>query len=105
MKADPEPGTIYTGKVVKVMDFGAFVNFFGARDGLVHISQLAPRRVNKVTDVVNEGDTVKVKFLGMDERGKVRLSMKAVDQQTGEDIENKPRQDDQPQQAAGGAAE
>jgi polyribonucleotide nucleotidyltransferase len=87
------------------MDFGAFVNFFGARDGLVHISQLAPRRVNKVTDVVNEGDTVKVKFLGMDERGKVRLSMKAVDQETGEDIENKPRQDDQPQQAAGGAAE
>ncbi len=103
--SDPEPGTIYTGKVVKVMDFGAFVNFFGARDGLVHISQLAPRRVNKVTDVVNEGDTVKVKFLGMDERGKVRLSMKAVDQETGEDIENKPRQDDQPQQAAGGAAE
>ena len=103
--SDPEPGTIYTGKVVKVMDFGAFVNFFGARDGLVHISQLAPRRVNKVTDVVNEGDTVKVKFLGMDERGKVRLSMKAVDQATGEDIENKPRQDDQPQQAAGGAAE
>ena len=102
--SDPEPGTIYTGKVVKVMDFGAFVNFFGARDGLVHISQLAPRRVNKVTDVVNEGDTVKVKFLGMDERGKVRLSMKAVDQETGEDIENK-RQDDQPQQAAGGAAE
>ncbi len=103
--SDPEPGTIYTGKVVKVMDFGAFVNFFGARDGLVHISQLAPRRVNKVTDVVKEGDTVKVKFLGMDERGKVRLSMKAVDQETGEDIENKARQDDQPQQAAGGAAE
>ena len=103
--SDPEPGTIYTGKVVKVMDFGAFVNFFGARDGLVHISQLAPRRVNKVNDVVNEGDTVKVKFLGMDERGKVRLSMKAVDQETGEDIENKPRQDDQPQQAAGGGAE
>ncbi len=103
--SDPEPGMIYTGKVVKVMDFGAFVNFFGARDGLVHISQLAARRVNKVTDVVNEGDTVKVKFLGMDERGKVRLSMKAVDQETGEDIENKPRQDDQPQQAAGGAAE
>jgi polyribonucleotide nucleotidyltransferase len=105
--SDPEPGVIYTGKVVKVMDFGAFVNFFGARDGLVHISQLAPRRVNKVTDVVKEGDTVKVKFLGMDERGKVRLSMKAVDQATGEDIENRPRQDEgeQPQQAAGGAAE
>jgi polyribonucleotide nucleotidyltransferase len=103
--SEPEVGHVYDGTVVKVVDFGAFVNFFGARDGLVHISQLAPRRVNKVTDVVNEGDTVKVKFLGMDERGKVRLSMKAVDQQTGEDIENKPRQDDQPQQAAGGAAE
>src|SRR5689334_8992183 len=104
--SDPEPGTIYDGTVVKVMDFGAFVNFFGARDGLVHISQLAPRRVNKTSDVVKEGDKVKVKFLGMDERGKVRLSMKAVDQQTGEDIENKQRpHEEQPQQAAGGAAE
>ena len=103
-----KPGTIYTGKVVKVMDFGAFVNFFGARDGLVHISQLAPRRVNKVTDVVNEGDTVKVKFLGMDERGKVRLSMKAVDQETGEDLEakQKPERDTQgEQQPQSGAAE
>ncbi len=87
--SDPEPGTIYDGTVVKVMDFGAFVNFFGAKDGLVHISQLAPHRVNKVTDVVKEGDKVKVKLLGMDERGKVRLSMKAVDQTTGEDIEKK----------------
>jgi len=86
------------------MDFGAFVNFFGAKDGLVHISQLAARRVNKVNDVVKEGDKVKVKFLGMDERGKVRLSMKAVDQATGEDIENKGRGGDQPQQAAGGGA-
>jgi polyribonucleotide nucleotidyltransferase len=104
--SDPEPGTIYEGTVVKVMDFGAFVNFFGAKDGLVHISQLASRRVNKVNDVVKEGDKVKVKFLGMDERGKVRLSMKAVDQATGEDIENKrPENGDQPQQVAGGAAE
>ena len=87
--SDPEPGKIYEGKVVKVMDFGAFVNFFGAKDGLVHISQLAPSRVNKVTDVVKEGDKVKVKLLGMDERGKVRLSMKAVDQTTGEDLEAK----------------
>jgi polyribonucleotide nucleotidyltransferase len=73
------------------MDFGAFVNFFGAKDGLVHISQLAANRVNKTSDVVKEGDKVKVKFLGMDERGKVRLSMKAVDQTTGEDIENKTK--------------
>jgi polyribonucleotide nucleotidyltransferase len=96
--SDPEPGTIYDGTVVKVMDFGAFVNFFGAKDGLVHISQLAAHRVNKVNDVVKEGDKVKVKLLGMDERGKVRLSMKAVDQTTGEDLEAKG---DAPQQAAG----
>jgi len=85
--SEPEVGHIYDGTVVKVMDFGAFVNFFGARDGLVHISQLAPRRVQKVTDVVKEGDRVKVKLLGFDERGKVRLSMKVVDQTTGEDLE------------------
>ncbi|HEY7229155.1 MAG TPA: polyribonucleotide nucleotidyltransferase [Pseudolabrys sp.] len=104
--SDPEVGHIYEGTVVKVMDFGAFVNFFGAKDGLVHISQLAPRRVNKVTDVVKEGDKVKVKLLGVDERGKVRLSMKAVDQTTGEDIEGKQRPEgDQPQAAQGGAAE
>jgi polyribonucleotide nucleotidyltransferase len=87
--SEPEIGHIYDGKVVKVMDFGAFVNFFGARDGLVHISQLAPKRVQKVTDVVKEGDTVKVKLLGFDERGKTRLSMKVVDQETGEDLEGK----------------
>jgi polyribonucleotide nucleotidyltransferase len=87
--AEPEIGMIYTGKVVKVVDFGAFVNFLGAKDGLVHISELAPRRVNKVADVVNEGEQVKVKVLGVDERGKVRLSMKAVDQATGEDISKK----------------
>jgi polyribonucleotide nucleotidyltransferase len=84
--AEPEIGEIYEGTVVKVMDFGAFVNFFGQRDGLVHISQLAPQRVGKVTDVVNEGDKVKVKLLGVDDRGKVRLSMKVVDQETGEEI-------------------
>jgi polyribonucleotide nucleotidyltransferase len=87
--SEPEVGHIYEGTVVKVMDFGAFVNFFGAKDGLVHISQLAPRRVQKVNDVVKEGDKVKVKLLGFDERGKVRLSMKVVDQQTGEDLEAK----------------
>jgi polyribonucleotide nucleotidyltransferase len=98
--SDPEVGLIYDGTVVKVMDFGAFVNFFGAKDGLVHISQLASRRVQKVTEVVKEGDKVKVKLLGLDERGKVRLSMKAVDQQTGEDLDAKPRADgEQPVQS------
>ena len=87
--AEPEAGTIYEGTVVKVMEFGAFVNFFGSRDGLVHISELAPHRVAKVSDVVKEGNKVKVKFLGMDDRGKIRLSMKVVDQETGEDITEK----------------
>ena len=105
--SEPEVGLIYEGTVVKVMDFGAFVNFFGAKDGLVHISQLAPRRVQKTTDVVKEGDKVKVKLLGFDERGKVRLSMKAVDQQTGEDLEAKQKAEGEQQReaAAGGAAE
>ena len=76
--AEPEVGKIYTGKVVKVVDFGAFVNFMGPRDGLVHISEMAQGRVNRVTDVVNEGDTVKVKCIGIDDRGKVKLSIKAV---------------------------
>jgi polyribonucleotide nucleotidyltransferase len=89
LTSEPEVGAIYDGKVVKVVDFGAFVNFFGAKDGLVHVSQMAAHRVNKPSDVVKEGDMVKVKLLGVDERGKVRLSMKAVDQQTGEDIEHK----------------
>jgi polyribonucleotide nucleotidyltransferase len=84
--AEPEIGHIYEGTVVKCMEFGAFVNFFGSRDGLVHISQLAPKKVAKVTDVVKEGDKVWVKLLGFDERGKVRLSMKIVDQATGEEI-------------------
>jgi polyribonucleotide nucleotidyltransferase len=84
--AEPEVGVIYTGKVVKTMDFGAFVNFLGAKDGLVHISELAAQRVGKTTDVVNVGDQVKVKVLGFDDRGKVKLSMKQVDQATGADI-------------------
>ena len=85
--AEPEVGVIYTGKVVKIMDFGAFVNFMGKRDGLVHISELAPQRVEKVSDIVQEGETVKVKCLAIDDRGKVKLSMKRVDQATGEDLE------------------
>jgi polyribonucleotide nucleotidyltransferase len=89
--SDPEVGMIYEGTVVKTADFGAFVNFFGAKDGLVHISQLSKQRVNKTTDVVKEGDRVKVKLLGFDDRGKVRLSMRAVDQETGEDLEAKEK--------------
>jgi polyribonucleotide nucleotidyltransferase len=98
--AEPEIGEIYDGKVVKVMDFGAFVNFFGPKDGLVHISELAAKRVNKTSDVVSEGQAVKVKLLGVDDRGKVRLSMKAVDQTTGEDLTKKPQQPEQTQQQA-----
>jgi polyribonucleotide nucleotidyltransferase len=93
--AEPEMNAIYTGKVVKTMDFGAFVNFMGSRDGLVHISELAPRRVEKTTDIVKIGDQVKVKLIGFDDRGKVKLSMKRVDQATGEDISaqfDKPRE-------------
>ena len=86
LTAEPEVGAIYTGKVVKTVDFGAFVNFMGSRDGLVHISELAPERVGKTTDVVNVGDVLKVKLIGIDDRGKVKLSLRAVDQETGEDI-------------------
>ena len=82
--AEPEIGVIYRGKVVKVVDFGAFVNFIGSKDGLVHISELAPERVGKVTDIINEGDEVWVKVLSFDDRGKVRLSMKSVNQESGE---------------------
>jgi polyribonucleotide nucleotidyltransferase len=92
---DPEVGQIYEGTVVKVVDFGAFVNFFGSKDGLVHISQLAKGRVAKSADVVKEGDKVKVKLLGFDDRGKVRLSMRLVDQQTGEDLEGKEKLEQQ----------
>ncbi len=88
---DPEVGQIYEGTVVKVVDFGAFVNFFGSKDGLVHISQLAKGRVARTADVVKEGDKVKVKLLGFDDRGKVRLSMRLVDQETGEDLEGKEK--------------
>ncbi len=87
--AEPEVGVVYSGKVVKIMDFGAFVNFLGSRDGLVHISELAPQRVKQTSDVVAVGDVVKVKVLGLDDRGKVKLSMKAVDQATGEDLSHR----------------
>ena len=87
--AEPEAGTIYDGTIVKIMEFGAFVNFFGAKDGLVHVSQIANERVNKVSDVLTEGQSVKVKLLGFDDRGKTRLSMKVVDQETGEDLSSK----------------
>ena len=85
--SEPEVGEIYQGKVVKVMEFGAFVNFFGPKDGLVHISQLSDGRPKTVNEVVKEGDMVWVKLLGFDDRGKVRLSMKVVDQETGKEKE------------------
>ena len=84
--AEPEVGQIYTGTVVKIVDFGAFVNFFGKRDGLVHVSQIANKRLNHPSDALKEGQEVKVKLLGFDDRGKVRLAMKMVDQETGEEI-------------------
>ncbi len=87
--AEPEIGVIYNGKVVKTAEFGAFVNFLGSRDGLVHISELSQGRVNKTTDIVAQGDAVKVKVIGFDDRGKVKLSMRVVDQATGEDIADK----------------
>ena len=99
--SDPEVGMIYEGTVVKTVDFGAFVNFFGAKDGLVHISQLSKARVAKTTDVVKEGDKVKVKLMGFDDRGKVRLSMRVVDQETGEDIEAKDKAESAAHREAG----
>ncbi len=87
--AEPEVGQIYIGKVVKTVDFGAFVNFLGSRDGLVHISEIASQRIAKVSDVINVGDEVRVKVLGVDDRGKIKLSMKVVDQRTGEDLSQK----------------
>jgi polyribonucleotide nucleotidyltransferase len=98
--AEPEVGQIYDGTVVKTMEFGAFVNFFGSKDGLVHISQLGKGRVAKTTDVVKEGDKVKVKLMGFDDRGKVKLSMRVVDQQTGEDLEKKEKEKDAGEPAA-----
>jgi polyribonucleotide nucleotidyltransferase len=91
LTSSPEIGVIYSGKVVRVVDFGAFINFLGSQDGLCHISELKNERVGKVTDVVNEGDVVKVKVLAVDDRGKVKLSMRAVDQETGEEIAVAPR--------------
>ena len=85
--AEPELGVIYNGKVVKTVDFGAFVNFLGAKDGLVHISELQNGRTEKTTDICREGDEVKVKVIGFDDRGKVKLSMKRVDQETGADLQ------------------
>jgi polyribonucleotide nucleotidyltransferase len=87
--AEAELGVIYSGKVVKTVDFGAFVNFLGTKDGLVHISELQDARTEKTTDICKEGDIVKVKVIGFDDRGKVKLSMKRVNQETGEDIESK----------------
>jgi len=93
--AEPEEGKIYNGTVVKIMDFGAFVNFCGPQDGLVHVSEIAPHRVEKVTDVLKEGDKVKVLCMGMDNRGKIKLSMKRVNQETGELVElpEKPKKE------------
>ena len=87
LTAKAELNKIYNGKVMKIMEFGAFVNFLGKQDGLVHISELADKRVAKVTDVVKEGDEVKVMVIGFDDRGKVKLSMKRVDQNTGESLQ------------------
>ena len=98
--SEPEAGEVYEGTVVKTVDFGAFVNFFGPKDGLVHISQLAPHRVKQTTDVVKEGDKVWVKLLGFDDRGKVRLSMKVVDQDTGKEIERDEDQADGAKEAS-----
>jgi polyribonucleotide nucleotidyltransferase len=91
LTSEPEVGVVYTGKVVRVVDFGAFVNFLGSQDGLCHISELKNERVGKVTDVVNEGDIVKVKVLRIDDRGKVKLSMRGIDQETGEQTPVEPR--------------
>src|SRR5690606_6351417 len=98
---DPEVGQIYKGKIVKIVDFGAFVNFFGAKDGLVHVSQLAQDRVKNVKDVVKEGQEVYVKLLGFDDRGKVRLSMKIVDQQTGKEIPQEAQGEEAPSEPRG----
>ena len=92
LTAEPEVGVIYGGRVVKITDFGAFVNFLGPRDGLVHITELAQHRVGQVTDIVQEGDAVKVKCIGLDDRGKVRLSMRQVDQESGADLGDLPRE-------------
>jgi polyribonucleotide nucleotidyltransferase len=92
--AEPEEGKVYRGKVVKLVDFGAFVNFFGKRDGLVHVSQIAGKRLNHPNEALKEGQEVWVKLLGFDERGKVRLGMKMVDQETGEEIVEKKEREE-----------
>jgi polyribonucleotide nucleotidyltransferase len=95
--AEPEVGQIYDGKVVSMVEFGAFVNFLGARDGLVHISEIKNDRVAKVSDVLAEGQAVKVKVLGIDDRGKVRLSMRLVNQETGEELpDDRPAREPRP---------
>ncbi|MCB1991882.1 MAG: S1 RNA-binding domain-containing protein, partial [Geminicoccaceae bacterium] len=93
LTASPEIGHVYTGKVIKIVDFGAFISFLGSKDGLCHISELANERVASVGDVVKEGDTVKVQVLAVDDRGKIKLSMRSVDQETGDviEVERKPR--------------
>lgn len=103
--AEPEVGQIYNGTVVKTAEFGAFVNFLGAKDGLVHISELANERVNKTTDIVKQGDKVKVKVLGFDDRGKVKLSMRVVDQSTGADISEQVGARRPPREGGEGEAE
>ena len=95
LTAEPEVGVIYQGKVVKVVDFGAFVNFFGKKDGLVHVSQIKHERVNHPSDFLSEGQEVYVKLMGFDNRGKVRLAMKYVDQETGLEIPREPRDEDE----------
>lgn len=99
---EPEVNKVYEGKVVKCVDFGAFVNFMGSRDGLVHISELQNARTAKTSDVVNEGDAVKVMVIGMDDRGKVKLSMKRVDQETGEPIQIEASDDEPAERKEGG---
>ncbi|MEE8230384.1 MAG: S1 RNA-binding domain-containing protein, partial [Qipengyuania citrea] len=104
---EAEVGKIYNGKVVNIVDFGAFVNFMGGKDGLVHVSEMKNERVEKPTDVVSEGQEVKVKVLEIDQRGKVRLSMRVVDQETGEELEDtrparEPRGDRGPRGGGGG---
>src|SRR5690606_30842616 len=101
---EPEVGKIYSGKVVNIVDFGAFVNFMGGKDGLVHVSEMKHERVEKPTDVVSEGQEVKVKVLEIDQRGKVRLSMRVVDQETGDELEDTrpPREPREPRGDRGG---
>jgi polyribonucleotide nucleotidyltransferase len=96
--AEPEVGKVYNGKVVSIVDFGAFVNFMGAKDGLVHVSEIKNERVAKVSEVLSEGQEVKVKVLGIDDRGKIRLSMRVVDQETGEELPDTrpPREEREP---------